>query len=180
MAVVNLHPFLRPHLDVLFVALNPPEQSNSNGHYFSGTGSRFFQLLHQSGLITKAVPKENADEIVFGSTVVNHAGKEFGVVDLITGVVRTDSRKVRPTKQHVDALLKHIRDLDPRFVCIIHSKVRDALVKHADLVGSLTYGICGVVLPASAALVVMNYFPNGNAIPDEPKLRIFRELRDAL
>lgn len=180
MATANLRPFLRPHLDVLFVALNPPEQSNANGHYFSGTGSRFFQLLHGSGLITKAIPKANADEIVFGSTAVNHSGKEFGVVDLVTNVVQTDSRKVRPTQQHVGALLEHIRELDPRYVCIIHSKVRDALVKHGRLAGRLTYGICGALLPATAASFVMNYFPNGNAIPDEAKLRIFRELRDAL
>ena len=180
MTVVNLRPFLRARLDVLFVALNPPEQSNSNGHYFSGTGSRFFQLLFESGVITKAVPKSNADEIVFGSAAVNYRGKEFGVLDLVTDIVQTTSGQVRPTRQHVDALLKHIRELDPRFVCIIHSKVRDALAKHAHLSGPLIYGICGPLLPGSAASVVMNYFPNGNAIRDEPKLQIFRQLRDAL
>lgn len=116
MTVVNLRPFLRPDLDVLFVALNPPKQSNSNGHYFSGTGSRFFELLHKSGLLTKAVLKSNADEIVFGSTAVNYAGREFGVVDLVNYVVQTNSGQVRPTRKHVDTLLKHIRELKPRFV----------------------------------------------------------------
>lgn len=180
MRAANLRLFARPCLDVLFVALNPPVQSNSNGHYFSGRGSRFFQLLHESGLITMAVPRENADEIVFGSTKVNYREREFGVVDLVPEIVQTDSRKLRPTKQSVDALLQRVRDLDPRIVCIIHSKVRDALLKHGALAGSLTYGICGAVLPSSAAVVVVNYFPNGNAIPDETKLRIFRELRDLL
>ena len=50
MTEINLRPFLRPQLDVLFVALNPPTQSNQRGHYFSGRGSRFFRLLCLSGL----------------------------------------------------------------------------------------------------------------------------------
>jgi len=41
MNTVLLQPFLRPGLDVLFLALNPPVQSNTNGHYFSGDQSRF-------------------------------------------------------------------------------------------------------------------------------------------
>jgi len=180
MKVVSLSPFLRPHLDVLFVGLNPPEQSNSNGHYFSGTGSRFFQLLFESGLLTTAVSKANADAIVFGSTAVNYGSKAFGVVDLVRDVVQTNSGKVQATPQHVDALLKDIRRFHPRFVCIIHSGVKKALTKYADLAGQLTYGICGALLPGSATWFVMNYFPNGNNIRDEPKLQIFRDLRDAL
>ncbi len=35
-------------------------------------------------------------------------------------------------------------------------------------------------MPDSDAVVILNYFPNGNAIPDAPKLRIFGELRDRL
>lgn len=49
LAAVKLRPFLRSRLDVLFVALNPPEQSNANGHYFSGSSSRFFDLLTGAG-----------------------------------------------------------------------------------------------------------------------------------
>ena len=71
MTEINLRPFLRPQLDVLFVALNPPAQSNHNGHYFSGRGSRFFHLLYLSGLITQDLPKETADTIVFGAVSRN-------------------------------------------------------------------------------------------------------------
>ena len=35
----KLQPFVRLNLDVLFLALNPPQQSNDNGHYFSGSSS---------------------------------------------------------------------------------------------------------------------------------------------
>lgn len=180
MKVVNLCPFLRPHLDVLFVSLNPSEQSNSNGHYFSGRQSRFFDLLYKSGLLTEMVPKATADEIVFGSTDVNYGSKAFGVVDLVRDVVQTNSGKVPTTAQHVDALSKDILKYDPRFVCVIHYKPRRALNKYAGLVNELTYGICGALLPGSSASFVMNYFPNGNKFPDEKKLQIFRQLRDVL
>lgn len=41
--------FLRDNLDILFIALNPPMQSNNNGHYFSGKQSSFFNQLYLSG-----------------------------------------------------------------------------------------------------------------------------------
>lgn len=153
MADVNLRPFLRPKLDVLFVALNPPEQSNANGHYFSESSSRFFHLLARSGLTTKEVPWSTADEVVFGSTAVNYMESEFGVVDLVGDLVQTSSARVIANPQHVRLFLQHIRELEPRFVCVIRG--------------------CN-------SQFVLNYFPDGNAIPDEPKLEIFRALREAL
>jgi hypothetical protein len=180
MTVVNLKPFMRPNLDVLFVALNPPMQSNNNGHYFSGEQSRFFDLLYFSGLITERLPKANADEIVFGSTSVNFKGKEFGVVDLVEHLVETDSGKVKPTRQDTSFLLQRIRQFEPRFVCVIHSKVRDALNAHPDVIAPLDYGVWGPVLKGSPSRFVLNYFPNGNSVPDEPKLAIYKTLRDAL
>lgn len=180
MSSVNLKPFLRPNLDVLFVALNPPEQSNANGHYFSGKGSRFFHLLYLSGLLISDVPKNAADDMVFGSTAVTVGGLEFGVVDLMEEVVETSSARVRPERLHVDGLVSRVRTFDPRYVCVIHSKVRDALNASGCLVAPLSMGVCGALLPGSPAIFVMNYFPNGNGIRDNIKLQIFRELRDEL
>lgn len=134
MTVVNLRPFLRPFLDILFVGLNAPDQSNSNGHYFSGKQSRFFALLHDSGLLTQAVPKASADEIVFGSTSVNYGSKAFGVVELARDTVQTNSSKVRVTRAHGDALLRDILEFDPRFVCVIHSRVGNGLNAHAKII----------------------------------------------
>src|SRR5271165_5076860 len=180
MAEINLRPFLRPKLDVLFVALNPPTQSNANGHYFSGSGSRFFHVLYLSGLITKDLPKATADEAVFGSTTVNHKECAFGVVDLVGDVVETNSGKVRSTRHQVDKLFACIRELNPRFVCLIHSKVRNALNKSPELTRRIDYGICGPLLRGSETVFVLNYFPNGNNVSDEKKLNIFRALRDEL
>jgi G:T/U-mismatch repair DNA glycosylase len=180
MGEANLRPFLRPDLDVLFVALNPPVESNANRHYFSGRTSRFYHLLFASGLITQDVPKLRADEIVFGTTTVNYKQAAFGVIDLIADLVETHSGKVRPSRGHVDQVVAEIRRLEPRFVCVIHSKVRDALNRHAGFTRELDYGMCGAILPASRAQFVLNHFPNGNRYSDAPKLQVFHALKKAL
>jgi hypothetical protein len=53
---------------VLFLALNLPQQSDDNGHYFSGS----YRLLFKSGLMTEDVPKSYGLKVVFGSTSVNY------------------------------------------------------------------------------------------------------------
>ena len=133
MNTLRLQPFVRPGLDVLFLALNPPVQSNTNGHYFSGDQSRFYDLLFRSGLIVQAVPKARADEIVFGGTSINHNRSTFGVIDLIGDLVQTQSGKVRVSREHVQKAVANIQRVGPRFVCVIHSKVRDALNRYAGL-----------------------------------------------
>jgi hypothetical protein len=51
----------------------------------------------------------------------------------------------------------NIRRVGPRFVCVIHSKVRDALNRHAGLTRELDYGICGYILPNCDSQFVLNY-----------------------
>jgi len=177
---INLRPFLRPRLDVLFIALNPPQQSNSNGHYFSGKSSRFFKLLAASGLIARDIPLARADEVVFGTTEINYAGSSFGVVDLVDDFIETDSTYVRVTPHHVACLLDRVREFEPRFACVIHAKVRDGLNRHGNLHSPLKHGWCGAVVRGCTTEFVLNYFPNGNSIADEKKIHIFRLLRDRL
>jgi len=177
---VRLKPYLRPGLDVLFVGLNPPRQSNANGHYYSGSASRFFKLLYLSGLITRAIPRAEADETVFGTEAINYRNCAYGVVDLVDNLVETNGSLVRHTPSHVSTLVERILAVKPRFVCVIQSKVRDALNESGRFLRSLHYGYCGQILPGSAAHFVLNYFPNGNSIGDGPKLQIFAELRNRL
>jgi G:T/U-mismatch repair DNA glycosylase len=182
MTTVKLEPYLRPDLDLLFVALNPSDQSNANGHYFSGRQSRFFRLLHLSGLIDREVDKLEADERVFGDNTINYNGARFGVVDLVGELVRTDSAKVRPGPEHVDALIERIVRLAPRLVCVIHAKIRDAVngSGHPLLIGRLDYGSCGRILRGCRSEFFLNYFPNGNTITDARKLEIFAALKSAI
>jgi hypothetical protein len=180
MTEIKLRPFLRRPLDVLFIALNPPQQSNLNGHYFSGKRSRLFKLLAASRLITREIPRACADEIVFGSTEINYARSSFGVVDLVDDLVETNSTRVRVTPAHVARLINRVREIHPRFACVIHSKVRDGLMRHGKLRSPLKYGWCGAVLRDCATEFLLNYFPNGNSVTDETKIHIFRLLRDRL
>jgi hypothetical protein len=176
----RLKSYSRDDLDVLFIALNPPEQSNSNKHYFSGKQSRFFKLLAVSGLITQEIPKACADERVFGTKEINYRGASFGVADLVSDIVETRSGKVRVVAADVLTLVSRIRSLAPRFACVIHSKVLNSLNRHGGLVRELKYGWCGLVLRDCATEFVVNYFPNGNSITDGEKVRIFCLLRDRL
>lgn len=174
---VNLKPYLRRDLDVLFVALNPSKQSNSNAHYFSGQNSRFFRLLGLSGLTTREVPKATADEIVFGGVSENVIGAAFGVVDLVEGTVDSNSANIRPTADDVSKLVSRIREFEPKFACIIHSKVLSAFNRWAGADSPIDYGYSGRVLLGCATEFMVNYFPNGSNIRDAPKLEIFGELR---
>ena len=82
--------------------------------------------------------------------------------------------------RHVDLLFTRIREFNPRFVCVIHSKVRDVLNKNPVSMNRLDYGVCGPLLRGSESVFVLNYFPNGNNVSDEKKLTVFRALRDEL
>jgi hypothetical protein len=103
-----------------------------------------------------------------------------GVVDLVPEHVETDSRAVRANDGHVNALLDTIHLYKPRFACVIHSKVRDWLNRSGRLARPLTFGWCGILLSGLNTEFLLNYFPNGNSIPDDPKVNLFRELRDRL
>lgn len=176
----GLKNFLRDGLDVLFVALNPPRQSHANGHWFSSPGSGFFKLLRKSGLITQDISQEVADDVVFGSTHINYLNMQFGVVDLIPHVVETDSRQVRVSLDHAVDLINAIHKHKPRTVCVIHSKVRRALFRSKLLNRDLRYDTDDLLLPGSDARFFLNYFPNGNNVPDEVKVEIFERLKRCL
>jgi len=178
--VRNLKPFIREKLDVLFIALNPPKQSNSNGHYFSGKTSRFFYLLHNSGLITQAVDKSIADDEIFGNNTLNFKNSNFGVIDIVPNIVETKSSKVKVTIEHIDSLVEIIKKYKPKIVCIIHSKVLKAINRSKETVNKLTFESNSKLLKDCETLFFFNYFPNGNNKPDSIKLKKFREIKELL
>lgn len=170
--------FLRENLDVLFIALNPPVQSNNNGHYFSGKSSTFFKQLYNSGLITKNLNKSTADELVFGDTKFNYKNKSFGVIDLKPKLEETNSNKVKVTKKDVLLMLERIKRFKPKNVCIIHSEVMKHFAKVTGI--NLKYGYNGKVLDGYNIEFYCNYFPNGNNIPTETKVKIYEILKNNL
>lgn len=170
--------YLRYNLDLLFIALNPPKQSNSNGHYFSGKQSLFFKQLFESGLITTNLNKSNADEMVFGSNKYNYYNKQFGVLDLVPSTVETNSNSVRVSNENVSLLLDRIKVYKPKNVCIIHAKVREKIEKEIDR--KISYGLNGKLINNCETVFYCNYFPNGNCIPTTEKLRIYQLIKENL
>ena len=129
MDTINLKPFLREGLDILFVGLNPARRSNRNGHYFS-VNQAFWNQLHDSGLITKYVDKMYADDMVFGGTGANYSEWSYGVTDLITYIADSDSANVKPTPMDSINLERDLRKYGPRTVVLMHGKVCKAFSKH--------------------------------------------------
>jgi len=170
--------YLREDLDILFIALNPPEQSNVNGHYFSGNQSTFFKQLYLSGLITKDLDKKIADELVFGDNEYNYNKRNYGVIDLLPRIVETDGRRVRVVEDDVILMIERIKRLKPKNVCIIHSKVMKSFKRFANI--NLSYGYNGRLFNNMDILFYCNYFPNGNNIRTETKLDIYKMIKDNL
>lgn len=170
--------YLRTGLDLLFIALNPPVQSNMNGHYFSGKGSTFFKHLYKSGLIKENIDRRNADEFVFGGTTYNYQNCNFGVIDLLPEVEETDSKKMRVEKEDVKLLFSRIITYKPKCVCIIHSKVIKAIKKYAGI--DLSYGLNGKAIENCDTIFFCNYFPNGNSIRTSKKLEIYDKIKSEI
>ncbi|MEI6665601.1 MAG: uracil-DNA glycosylase family protein, partial [Chloroflexota bacterium] len=57
--VRTLPDLLRPGLDLVFVGINPGEESARRGHYYAHPGNAFWPALSASGLTTRPVTTED-------------------------------------------------------------------------------------------------------------------------
>jgi G:T/U-mismatch repair DNA glycosylase len=139
---VNLKEILHARMDILFVALNPPDTSNRNGHYFSYNLS-FWNLLRESGLITKKVKsKLTGDDEVFRDNKINFNQSIFGITDLVHDLVETKSSKVKTDVQRVHRILQVVNTRQVKLLCLMHSRVATAF-QEAGLVKRGSYGLVG-------------------------------------
>lgn len=175
----NLKPFLRKRLDILFVGLNPATGSNAKGHYFSVKQS-FWKQLFEAGLILENINKEEADVQIFGGNKLNYKKWNYGITDLVN-VAESNSRKIKPTEKDVVKLLQSIKAHRPKVVCILHSKVFKALSKYMyDTTQKKLpekYGSLGYLMPRAKTRFYLAPFPHGNSIPDEDKVKVFKQIR---
>lgn len=147
MSKVNLKEYIHPEMDILFVALNAPAQSNNNRHWFSRNLS-FWNQLYASGLITRPINDPlKGDEIVFSSKSINYKNQVYGVTDLNNKLVQTDSNKVKTNSEQVKRILEILNNHKVRKVCLLHNKVAKQFEKN-NLVKRKTgkingYGIIG-------------------------------------
>lgn len=148
MKKVNLREYIHPKMDILFVALNAPEISNSNAHWFS-RNLNFWDILFEAGLTTRRIEDPlKGDEIIFGNQNQNYNQKIFGVTDLVRDLVQTNSSGVKTHNNHVQRILS-ILDRNPtKKVCLMHSAVavqfqKSGIIKRNYLFRENTYGLVG-------------------------------------
>tara|TARA_B100000131_G_C17797626_1_gene484060 strand:- start:36 stop:605 length:570 start_codon:yes stop_codon:yes gene_type:complete len=173
---VNLKPFIRKNLDILFIALNPPEESNKKGHYFSVKQSLWNQL-YKSGLISEIVDKEIADEQVFGSNKLNYNNWQYGIIDLVPDIVKTDGAKVKPTDDHVKKLIENICYYKPKIALIIEYKVRDKIYKKGI---PMDTGYIGRILEEDYECKTEFFlipFPHGDSVKHDIKIDLYKKVK---
>jgi hypothetical protein len=140
---INLTEILHSRMNILFVALNPPEKSNSNGHYFSGSLS-FWNLLFNSGLITNRVKSPlTGDDEVFRNNIINFKSAVFGITDLCHDILETKSSKVKVSSERVERIVQLVSKSDVKNLCLIHGKVGRAFKYLPSLDRSSKYGLIG-------------------------------------
>lgn len=139
---VNLVDYIHPKMDILFLALNAPENSNNNAHWFTNNLS-FWNLLFKAGLITEEITnKLEGDEKVFGDSKINFNNWIYGVTDLDKQTVETNSTMVRTTSEQVNRIKKILETNDVNKLCIMHSKVASAFLSEKLI--SNGYGFVGI------------------------------------
>lgn len=145
---VQLTEYIHREMDILFVALNAPIASNTNGHWFS-RNLNFWNLLCQAGLITETIinPLEG-DEKIFGSPQVNYKNWNYGVTDLVRDIVETNSASIKTNNKHVERVLSIVDKYPTKKICLMHSKVAEqfekaAIIKRNYFCGKNNYGLVG-------------------------------------
>lgn len=174
---INLNPFIHSKMDILFVPLNPPSISNSNGHYFSRV-STFWDILFESGLITnRNFDFRIGDEIVFKNNEINKNKAIYGISDLIFDLIETDSTKVKPNRKHVDYILGIVRKNKVKNLCLMHSRVINAFIKNKIIPYSKKYGFVGTYNNTN---IISVPFPTGSSINKETIVAHYREIQNYL
>ena len=143
--MVKLKEYLYPEMDILFVALNAPEVSNANAHWFSRNLS-FWNVLFRAGLIIEPIlnPTEG-DQRIFGNADINFQKQIYGVTDLNNELVETHSKNVTIEERHLDRIRKIIERNKVRKLCLMHALVGQEF-REAGLVERSTgqrYGLIG-------------------------------------
>jgi len=140
---VNLSEYIHPKMDILFLALNAPDVSNGNGHWFTYNLS-FWNLLYDAGIITEKISnKLVGDEKVFGATVINYNKMAIGVTDLDRVHVETNSKNVVTTKEQVDRILDILDHTNTQRLCLMHSDVAKEFAKQNIIKRGNSYGKIG-------------------------------------
>jgi TDG/mug DNA glycosylase family protein len=102
---------LAPHLDVVFVGINPGLWSGAVGHHFARPGNRFWKALHRSGFTHRLLsPLEDA------SLLERNLGLTNLVARTTATAVELGADEIRRGAEELEARLA---PLHPRFVAVL-------------------------------------------------------------
>jgi len=143
MSKLNLIEILHAKMDILFVALNPPVNSNNNGHYFSNNLS-FWNLMFSSGLIIQPVQsKLTGDDEVFRTNSINYKKAVYGITDLVHDLVETNSNKIVVERSRVNRIINLLDTHHVKTLCLMHNKVANAFQDTGVIKRLPNYGLVG-------------------------------------
>lgn len=170
--LAQLPDYLAPGLDIVFVGINPGEQSARAGHYYANPRNPFWLLLHKAGLTPRQL---RPDE--------DHLLPSFGYG--LTDIVKRPSRAVADLatadfRQGRQILERKLLACQPWIVCF-NSKT--GFVHFFGQRAFRGFGRQEVSIGASRVFVLPSTSPANAAVPVTTKLRYFIELkrwRDAL
>ena len=116
----TLPDLLTPGLDVVFVGINPGEESARRRHYYAHPGNAFWPLLSASGLTSRPVGPLDDRRLP--------ANEAIGFTDVVKRVV-TDSTTVTDLelRDAIPAFRRRIALARPRAICLTSSRAFDAL-----------------------------------------------------
>lgn len=153
-------------LDIVFVGINPGEQSARAGHYYANPRNPFWRLLHRAGLTPRQLrPDEDHLVLTFGCGLTDIVKRPSrGLADLVSA----DFRQGQPILE--EKLLR----FRPRIVCF-NSKA--AFVNFCGAGIFRRFGRQQATIGASRVFVLPSTSPANAGIPVAAKLRYFQSLR---
>lgn len=102
----DLPSILASDLRVVFCGTAVGERSASQGHYYSGRGNAFWDLLHQAGFTPlRLAPEQDQVLLSYG----------IGLTDLAPGVTQSHDRGLR-AQYDVPGLVSLLEQFSPRFI----------------------------------------------------------------
>lgn len=120
----TLPDLLRPGLDVVFVGINPGEESAHRGHYYAHSGNAFWRLLSASGLTPRDVTSED-DRWLCEACGIGFTDVVKRVVTYSTQVTRAECLEALP------AFRARIAAASPRIVCFTAGRAFDEVFPSA-------------------------------------------------
>jgi double-stranded uracil-DNA glycosylase len=106
-----LVPIVGPHLDVLFVGINPSLRSAEVGHNFARPGNRFYPALHAAGFTPRLLrPEEDGDLPAYGVGITNIAPRPTRAADELS------REELRAGSAELEALVSEVQ---PRLVAVL-------------------------------------------------------------